>query len=460
VTRSLRELVDDPAARQEAPATELVELLLERIAGAAEVNAYITVTADLARADAAASDERRARGASLGPLDGLPIAVKDNIDVAGVRATRGSRFFADRVPEEDAEVIRRLRAAGAVVIGKATLHEFAYGATTDNPHYGACRNPWDLDRVPGGSSGGSGAAVAADLCLAALGSDTGGSVRIPAALGGTSALRPTYGLVSTRGTWPISASLDTVGPMARSIADVAALLAVIAGYDRDDVHAVEHPYEDPVADLAGGVAGLRVGLPRTMFFKDLAPGIAESTQAVADVLADLGAQLVEVALDGAEEAMTTANALIRAEATGLHAERLATDPGSFGADVRRRLELGNAITGPQVGQALAVMREWRLRVLQAFDDVDLLLTPTTNATAPRREGADMIEVTAGLTRFTYPWSLAGLPAASVPSGLAPDGLPTGAQLAAAPWRDALVLRAGHAIQQVTDWHRLRPPGFA
>jgi aspartyl-tRNA(Asn)/glutamyl-tRNA(Gln) amidotransferase subunit A len=158
--------------------------------------------------------------------------------------------------------------------------------------------------------------------------------------------------------------------------------------------------------------------------------------------------------------MHTANALIRAEATGLHAERLATDPGAFGHDVRRRLELGNAITGPQVGQALAVMRAWRVRVLRAFDDVDLLLTPTTNATAPLREGADMIEVTAGLTRFTYPWSLAGLPAASIPSGLAPDGLPTGAQLAAAPWRDALVLRAGHAIQAVTDWHRLRPPAFA
>jgi aspartyl-tRNA(Asn)/glutamyl-tRNA(Gln) amidotransferase subunit A len=193
-----------------------------------------------------------------------------------------------------------------------------------------------------------------------------------------------------------------------------------------------------------------------MFFEGLAPGIAENTQAVADVLAGLGAELREVELHGAQEAMETANALIRAEATGLHAERLATDPGRFGADVRRRLELGNAVTGPQVGQALAVMREWRLRVLRAFDEVDLLLTPTTNATAPLREGADMIAVTAGLTRFTYPWSLAGLPAASVPSGLAPDGLPTGAQLAAAPWRDALVLRAGHAIQGATDWHRLRP----
>jgi aspartyl-tRNA(Asn)/glutamyl-tRNA(Gln) amidotransferase subunit A len=459
VSASLREIVDDPAVRQAVPAGELVELLLERIARAADVNAYITVTADLARAAAAESDERRARGAALGPLDGMPIAVKDNIDVAGVRATSGSSFFADRVPAQDAEVVRRLRAAGAVIIGKAALHELAYGATTDNPHFGACRNPWDLDRVPGGSSGGSGAALAADLCLAALGSDTGGSVRIPAALGGTSALRPTYGLVSTRGTRPISASLDTIGPMARSIADVAALLAVIAGYDRDDVHAVEHAYDDPVADLGAGVAGLRVGLPRELFFEDLAPGIAENTQAVADVLAAAGARLVEVDLEGAEAAMETANALIRAEATGLHAERLATDPGGFGADVRRRLELGNAITGPEVAQALAAMRSWRLRVLRAFDDVDLLLTPTTNATAPLREGADMIAVTAALTRFTYPWSLAGLPAASIPSGLAPDGLPTGAQLAAAPWRDALVLRAGHTVQKATDWHRLRPAGF-
>jgi aspartyl-tRNA(Asn)/glutamyl-tRNA(Gln) amidotransferase subunit A len=460
VSVSLRALVDEPWRRREVPASELVELVLARIeATAGELNAYITVTADQARADAAATDARRSRGESLGPLDGFPIAVKDNIDVAGVPATRGSRFFAERIPEEDAEVVRRLRAAGAIVLGKVALHEFAYGATTDNPHFGACRNPWDTDRVPGGSSGGSGAALGADLCLGALGTDTGGSVRIPAALNGVSALRPTYGLVSARGTFPVSAALDTIGPMARTIADVAEMLAVMAGYDRDDPHAVEHPFDEPRGALDAGVASLRVGLPRRYFFEDVDPAIAANTQAAADVLAGLGAEVVDVDLHGADEATGIATILIRAEATGLHRERLADDPGSFGADVLRRLELGNAVTGPDVGRALAGMRDWRVRMLQGFDDVDLLLTPTTNATAPLRADADMIAVTAELTRFTYAWSLAHLPAASIPSGLDGAGLPTGVQLAAAPWHDALVLRAAHAVQEATDWHRRRPPAF-
>jgi aspartyl-tRNA(Asn)/glutamyl-tRNA(Gln) amidotransferase subunit A len=234
---------------------------------------------------------------------------------------------------------------------------------------------------------------------------------------------------------------------------------VMAGYDRDDPHAVEHPFDEPRGALDAGVAGLRVGLPRRFFFEDVDPAIAANTQAAADVLAGLGAEVVDVDLHGADEATGIATILIRAEATGLHRERLADDPGSFGADVLRRLELGNAVTGPDVGRALAGMRDWRVRMLQGFDDVDLLLTPTTNATAPLRADADMIAVTAELTRFTYAWSLAHLPAASIPSGLDGAGLPTGVQLAAAPWHDALVLRAAHAVQEATDWHRRRPPAF-
>lgn len=460
MTPSLQELVDDPALRGEVSASELVDTLLARIARTHDqINAFITVADDLARRDAAASDLRRERGVRIGPLDGLPIAVKDNIDVAEVRATRGSSFFADRVPHEDAEVVRRLRAAGAIVLGKVTLHEFAYGATTDNPHYGACHNPWDLERVPGGSSGGSGAAVGADLCLGALGSDTGGSVRIPAALNGVSALRPTYGMVSTRGTFPVSAALDTIGPMARSIADVAQLLSVMAGYDRDDPHAVEHAAESPLARLTEGVSGLRVGLPTTFFFDGLEPAIAARTHAVAEQLAALGADVVEIDVDAAADATATATLIIRAEATGLHRERMDTEPGRFGPDVLQRLELGDAISGVQVAQAFARMRAWRVQALKLFDEVDLILTPTTNATAPRIHDADMIAVTAQLTRFTYAWSLAGMPAASVPAGLDDSGMPIGVQLAAAPWHDALPLRAGYALQQVTDHHRRRPPAF-
>jgi aspartyl-tRNA(Asn)/glutamyl-tRNA(Gln) amidotransferase subunit A len=454
----LRRLVDDPAARAEVSAVELAEGVLERIAALQPVtNAYITVTADLARADARRVDERRARGEPVGPLAGLPVALKDNIDVAGVPGTRGSDWFRDRVPERDAEVARRLRAAGAVIVGKTTLHEFAYGATTNNPHYGACRNPWDPDRVPGGSSGGSGAALGADQCLAALGTDTGGSVRIPAALNNVSALRPTYGVVSNRGVFPISASLDTVGPMARTIADVAAVFATIAGYDRDDPWAIEHPYDDPLATLDRGVAGLRIGLPSTFFFDGVEPDIERNVRAAAAVLADLGADVREVDVPGAEHAVDTATLLIRAEALALHRERLAADPGRFGEDVRRRLELGREISGADVAAAIARMRAWRVEMLRVFDGVDLLLTPTTNATAPRIDDSEMIATTAQLTRFTYAWSLAWMPAVSVPSGLDARGLPTGVQVAAAPWRDAVALRAGHAFQRVTGHHRARPP---
>ena len=457
---TLRAAVDDLTRRVDLPAAELVELLLARIADTHEaINAYITVSADVARADAARSDERRARGEHLGPLDGLPIAVKDNIDVAGVRSTRGSAFFADHIPTEDAEVVRRLRAAGAIVLGKVTLHEFAYGASTDNAHYGACHNPWDLGRVPGGSSGGSGAALGADLCVAALGTDTGGSVRIPAALNNVSALRPTYGLVSTRGTFPVSAALDTVGPMARTIEDVAQLLAVMAGYDRDDPHAAEHPFADPLAHLHDGVTGLRIGLPRPFFYAGLEPSIAAATQAAAKGFAALGADVVELDFAGAEDASAVATLLIRAEATSVHRERLDREPERFGADVRRRLALGDDISGPDVARALAVMRDWRVQMLQQFDGVDLMLTPTTNTTAPLIGDADMIQMTTQLTRFTYAWSLAGMPAASVPAGFDERGLPIGVQLAAAPWRDDIVLRAGHAWQQATDWHRRRPAAF-
>ncbi len=455
----LMRLIDDPAARAEAGAERLLELVLARIeAEQPRLNAYVTVMAEQARADARRVDRQRARGEDPGPLAGLPVAVKDNIDVAGVPATRGSDFFRDRIPGHDAEVVRRLRAAGAVVVGKTALHEFAYGATTNNPHFGACRNAWDPERIPGGSSGGSGAALGADLCLAALGTDTGGSVRIPAALNGVSALRPTYGSVSNRGVFPISASLDTVGPMARSIDEVARVLAVVAGYDRDDPWAIEHESPEVRARLDAGAAGLRVGVPGSFFLDDVEPAIARNTRAVAGVLGELGAQVTELDVPGAERAVEATTVISRAEALGLHRDRLEREPGRFGEDVRLRLELAREIDGATLATAIARMREWRARMLRVFDEVDLLLTPTTPTGAPLVDEAEMIATTARLTRFTYAWSLAWLPAASVPSGLGDDGLPTGVQLAAAPWRDDLPLRAGHALQQATGHHRLRPLG--
>ncbi len=447
-------LVDDPGRRGEAGAEAMVRAALERIeATQPAVNAYVTVRAEAAIGEARALD---AGGAGAGgPLAGLPGGVKDNIDVAGARGTAGSAHWADRVPRADAEAVRRLREAGAIVVGKTGLHEFAYGVTSNNPHFGAVRNPWDPSRIPGGSSGGSGAALGADTCLLALGTDTGGSVRIPAALNGVSALRPTHGAISTRGTFPVSASLDTVGPMARALADVAVLFEVLAGHDPQDPWAVDHPLA-PAEGAADDLAGLRIGVPDTFFFDGVEPAIERAVRAAAEELARLGADVEEVSVPGAHDAVGTANDLIRAEALSVHLDRLATAPERFGEDVRRRLELGRDVSGVDVAQAVRRMREWRVELAGVFAGVDLLLTPTTNAVAPPIATSEMIETTRRLTRFTYAWSLAGMPAASVPCGASEEGLPIGMQLAAAPWRDRTVLRAGIAFQGATDWHRRRP----
>jgi Asp-tRNA(Asn)/Glu-tRNA(Gln) amidotransferase A subunit family amidase len=449
----LRQLVDDPAARAEAGAVAMVSAVLERIEAVQPVlNAYVAVRPDAALAEAEEVDRRRARGEALGPLAGVPVAVKDNVDVAGLPTTAGSAFLGDRAAGADAEVVRRLRAAGAIVVGKTGLHELAYGVLTNNPHHGFVRNPWDPERTPGGSSGGSAAALAADACVLALGSDTGGSVRIPAALCGVSGLRPTYGAVSVRGTVALSPSLDTVGPMARSVADVAALLAAIGGYDPADPWAVPGTPAPEPRDLGG----LRIGLPSEHLFDGLEPDVERHVRAAAAVLAGLGAQVREIALPGAAAAVAHTTVLLRTEALATHRERLDAEPGRFGDDVRRRLELGREVTGSELAGALAGLRAWQHELARAFDTVDAILTPVTAGTAPRLDGIDVPAATSALTRLTYPWSGAGVPAASVPCGVDAAGLPIGVQLAAPPWHDAVVLRIAAAYQAATSWHRARP----
>jgi aspartyl-tRNA(Asn)/glutamyl-tRNA(Gln) amidotransferase subunit A len=453
----LRTAIDDPDRRAELSAVELTEAVLERIEEVQPViNAFITTTPELALEDARRADERHAAGDAL-PLAGMPIAVKDNIDVGGVLTTVASKFFASFVPDEDAETVRRVRAAGGVIVGKAMLHEFVFGATCNNPFYGQCRNPWDVERIPGGSSGGSGAALAADLCVGALGSDTGGSVRIPAHLNGVSALRPTFGSVSSRGAFPICWSFDTVGPMARSVVDVAHMYAVMAGFDIEDPRAVDHPAVDALSGLGTGVEGVRIGIPNEFFFDDLEPGIDACVRAAADQLADLGAELVEIALAGGAAATDICSRLIRADALALHRDRLESRRDDFGADVAERLTTGYDIQGWEVAELVQRMYEWRRQMRRLFrDEVDLVLTPTAVATAPPIEGAEMIATTAKMTRFTYPWSLAHMPAVSLPCGFAENGMPVGVQLGADQWQESLLLRAGVAYQAVTDFHRRRP----
>ncbi len=437
--------------------SQLVEEYLARIdALDGELRAFVTVTRDEARARAAEADAEQERGGSLGPLHGLPIALKDNIATAGIRTTMGSTFFADYVPDEDAPVWRRLSEAGAVLLGKTQLHEFAYGATTQNPHHGACRNPWDTERTPGGSSGGSGAATGAGLCAVALGTDTGGSVRIPASLNGVSGIRPTLGRVSNTGVFHITWSFDTVGPLARSLADLAATFDVMAGYDGADVMSINRQAASLVDALGRDPTGIRVGVPRSVFFDDIDADIGAAVRAAADELAAAGLSVEPVDVPGAEDAVESCTHVIWSEATAIHAERLENNPDGFGADVRRRLMFGYDVSGPEYARCVEHGRRWRRTLEQLFESVDVILSPMNGVVAPLAD-SEMIETTAKLTRFTYGWSLAGLPALSVPCGLSTGGLPIGLQLTAAPWQDAQLMSVAAAYQDRTGWHDGLPP---
>jgi aspartyl-tRNA(Asn)/glutamyl-tRNA(Gln) amidotransferase subunit A len=454
--RELRALIDDPARRLEVPAVELVEAFLGRIDIVDPiVNAYISVTPELARADAQRVDRRRAAGRPF-PLDGLPVALKDNIDVAGVRTTVGSPVYAERVAERDATVVQRLRASGAVVLGKLHLHEFVYGVTSNNPFYGACRNPWDRDRIPGGSSGGAAVAVASDLCVGAVGSDTGGSIRIPAHLCGVTGLRPTYGAISNTGAFPIARSFDTVGPLARSAVDVLGMLLQMVGYDASDVRAVRGSLQR----APGTARDLRIGVPASdWFFADLDPEVEHHVRSAAEVLSELGARIVEVEMPESDVAASNdaCSTITRAEAYALHRRVYDEERDQLGEDTARRLQLGQNVTGAQFADALQTLHEWRRTMSLLLEHVDLVLTPTAVITAPPIAESETIAATARLTRLTHPFSVAGMPAVSVPCGMSSAGLPIGVQLAAAPWADVVALRAAIAFQAATDWHRHRAP---
>ena len=426
-----------------------------------DVNAVITVVDEPALAEAAAADASAVEGRSLGALHGMPVMLKDNIATAGIRPTSGSKFFADSVPAVDAEVVRRLKRAGAIIVGKTNMAELALGGTTQNRHFGRCRNPWDLDRVPGGSSGGSAAAVASDMCAGALGTDTGGSIRIPAALTGVAGLRPTAGRVSNRGTTPVSPEHDTVGPIARTVVDVARLFATIADDDGQDSTPAPHSLEglaatlgDPIGDPIDGV---RIGLPSSFCFDRLHPEIADAVRTATATLERLGAQLHDIDLPEMEPAFAAARGMIIADAAAVHRERLAERPDDFASDVRVWLRDGAAIRPHEYAGFLDCRRTWRRTVAERFRSVDLVLSPTVGMPAPRiAECEAMTEVTLDLTRLTTPWAFAGVPALSVPCGFSTEGLPIGLQLVAAWGRESLLLRVGAAYQSVTDWHLARP----
>lgn len=436
---------------------ELVRSYLERIEKLnPTLNVYLTVMAEGALAAAKAAEQAVMNGEALGPLHGVPVALKDNCDVAGVRMTAGTKFLRENVSGADSEVVARLQNAGAIVLGKLHMHEWAIGATTRNPHFGPCRNPWDPQRIPGGYSGGSGAALAADMTLAAIGTDTGGSVRIPAALNGVSGLRPTVGRVSIRGVVPVSWTFDTVGPMARRVEDVAYLLQVMAGYDPAEPTSIDVPVPDYFVDLRTGVRNLRIGLLAGHFLTEPEPTVATAVQQATQVFASLGAQVEEVELIGAADMIDRMSELILTDAAAFHRASMAERPGDFGQDVLTRLQRGAAVTGTQYALARQEQRRWQRYIEQVFSRYDLLLAPTCGMAAPPIEESDGVETTRRLTRFCYPLNLALVPVISIPCGFTPEGMPLSVQLAARHWQEALVLRAAWAYQQATDWHLRRP----
>ncbi len=424
------------------------------------LNAFITVCDDAVSGEdenSSAKQPNVRRDENSRRLAGIPIAIKDLFETRDIRTTAGSRFFADYIPADDAVVVRKLRDAGAIIIGKTNTHEIALGVTTSNPHFGTCRNPWDPTRIPGGSSGGSAVAVAAGMALAALGTDTGGSIRIPASLCGVTGLKPTFGRVSVRGVFPLSWNLDHVGPLTRTVTDAALLLQVIAGFDPEDPYSIIQPADDYLIGIENGIKDWRVAFGIGEFATDADAEVLAAVHQAALEFERLGARLENVDVSFLHAAALANSLMTPADGAAYHQQRLADHPDWFGPDVRQRLEAGQSLTSTEYIMARRTQSEIRHRLARFFEIYDLLLLPSTPISAPLIEGTDAVEQARCLTRFTAPFNLAGLPALSTPCGYTKSGLPIGLQIVSGAWREAEVLRAGRAYEHETDWGARRPP---
>jgi aspartyl-tRNA(Asn)/glutamyl-tRNA(Gln) amidotransferase subunit A len=420
------------------------------------LNAFIAVATSMPDQQ----PESSSRGTGLaGALSGIPVAVKDLFDIAGMRTTAGSRFFMDKIAPSDAQVVGRLKREGAVIMGKTNTHEIALGVTTVNPHFGACRNPWDEKRVAGGSSGGSAVAVASGMALAALGTDTGGSIRIPASLCGVVGLKPTFGRVSLRGVVPLSWNLDHVGPLTRGVEDAALMLQVLAGYDAQDPASVDMPVEDYRAHLEDGIRGWHLAFASGEYVQASHPEVLEAFQTAVGILARCGAHVQPVDVSFLQDAASANKLMTQADAATFHRQRLAEHSDWFGDDVRRRLEAGRDTRTADYILARRTQAVVKRRLEDLFMEYDILVLPSTPATAPPIAGGDAVELASPLTRFTAPFNLAGLPAISICCGLDGARLPVGLQLVAGHWREAPLLQAARAYERSSDSVEYRPPAI-
>jgi aspartyl-tRNA(Asn)/glutamyl-tRNA(Gln) amidotransferase subunit A len=456
--------VADAVRRRELSAVAVTQAALDRIDKLnGTLHAFITVMKDEALAAAASVDRKVAsgQGAEL-PLAGVPTAIKDSFWTRGVRTTAGTKVFANFVPAEDATVVDRLRKAGCVIVGKSSMHEMAYGFTSRNPFYGDCRNPWDLSRIPGGSSGGNAAALASGMVLAAVGGDTGGSNRQPAALCGVVGLKVTYGRVSRHGGIPLSWSMDTVGPMARTAGDAAALLSVMAGFDPKDEATRRGEVPDYVKTLDGGLNGIRIGVPHDQFLSRMEPGVGAAIQDALGTLKKAGATLVDVRFPPLDPVVGAHRAIIFSEAAAAHEELIRTRSAEFSDEVRPLLQSGLFLTATQYLAGQQVRRNTIAAYRALWRSFDVLVAPSSPIAAPAIGattallGGQEIPLVRAFLDLTLPFNLTGQPAISIPCGFTPQGLPVGLQLAGRPWDEATLFRAAAAYESSTDWHTRKP----
>ncbi|MFZ1918501.1 MAG: amidase [Terriglobales bacterium] len=444
-------------AREISPAELTRDCLarIERLNPA--LNAFITVLADSALDQARRAEQEIFRGKYRGPLHGIPIGLKDIIDTADARTTAGSALFKNRIPAEDAEVVRRLRNAGAVILGKQNLHEFAYGGSSMISYFGEVRNPWDTSRIAGGSSGGSAASVAAGLGYAAIGTDTAGSIRLPAAYCGVVGLKPSFGRVSARGVVPLSWSFDHVGPITNCVCDAGLMLQVLAGHDPDDSTTVDKPVIDYTCDLDEPLPPLRIGIPRAFFFDDLDPEVAAAVEKAIQTLREMGCEMRdEIRLE-----ISTDRALSSTESYAYHKDFVGRSPELYQPATLARIKSGEMVAEADVERGRQALAASRQQVGKIFEEIDMLLTPTVPIPPPaiaelKQNPEKLRPAELLMLRNTRPFNVWGIPAISIPCGFTQDGMPIGLQLAPAPWRLDLLLHVANAYEQATEWHKKVP----
>jgi aspartyl-tRNA(Asn)/glutamyl-tRNA(Gln) amidotransferase subunit A len=459
--RSIAQLAPLIESKQISP-VELFDETLKRIHKLQpKLNSFITITEAEGRKAATEAEAEIRGGHYRGPLHGIPTSIKDLFATRGVRTTAGSKVLGNSVPDFDATAVARLRQAGMVMVGKTNMHEFAYGVTNDNAHYGPARNPWDQTRVPGGSSGGSAAAVASSQCTASLGSDTGGSIRIPSSACGVVGLKPTYGRVSRYGAIPLAWSLDHAGPITKTVEDAAIMLGAIAGADPNDASAASRPVPDYRREMMKGVRGLRLGIPRQYFFDDIDPEIRAAVDKAIRELESLGATTVEVDIPNLDNCAAMEAHITLVEATSYHEPYLQRQPDDYSPEVRVNLEAGRYLLGTDYVKSQRARTLLQHNFNEAFKHADVIVSPTLPAFSPRvgevwvQSGKLRENVIDAFLRFNIPYDLTGFPAISIPCGFGSTGLPIGLQFAGKAFDEKTILIVANAFEQASSWHLRR-----